>query len=133
MINLIKKDLLIQKKSFIFVFFYSLFMFVIFNNPAFVNMIYVMGMIISVYFFLITGNMEDEKNKSDILLNSLPVLRSRIVLAKYVSVFVYMFIGAFFLGIAGLVFHLPLFPFTTRLMNAAPDTSSKSTLFGLSR
>jgi len=118
MIFLLKKDLLIQKRSFLFLFIYGLFLFFLFNNPVFEEMIYIMGMIIGVYFFLITANMEDEKNKSEIILNSLPVSRSCIVLAKYLSVFVYIFIGALFLGIAGLIFQLPAIPVTPRLLKA---------------
>ena len=77
-----------------------------------------MGIIIGVYFFLITANMEDEKNKSEILLNSLPVSRSCIVLAKYLSVFVYIIIGAFLLGITGLFFQLPVIPIAPGLLKA---------------
>lgn len=118
MITLLKKDLLIQKKSFLFLFIYGCFLFIIFNNPVFEEMIYIMGMIIGVYFFLITANMEDEKNKSEILLNSLPVSRSCIVLAKYLSVFVYIIIGAFLLGITGLFFQLPVIPIAPGLLKA---------------
>lgn len=116
MIYLLKKDLLIQKKSFLFLFVFGIFMFIIFNNPVFENMIYVMGMIVTVYFFLITGNMEDEKNKSEIILNSLPLPRSRLVLAKYLSVFVYILIGAVILGVTGLLFQLPAIPITPRMI-----------------
>ena len=118
MILLLKKDLLIQKKSFLFLFLYGIFMFIIFNNPVFVDMIYIMGMIIAVYFFLVTASMEDEKNKSEIILNSLPLYRSQLVLAKYLSVFAYILIGAVFFGVVGLLFQLPTIPFTPRLLNA---------------
>lgn len=118
MIHLLKKDLLIQKKSFLFLFVYGIFMFFIFNNPVFEGMVYIMGMIIGVYFFLITASMEEERNKSEIVLNSLPVSRNRIVMAKYLSVFVYVLIGAIFLGFLGLLFQLPAIPIQTRLLKA---------------
>ena len=92
-------------------------MFIIFNNPVFENMIYIMGMIIAVYLFLVTANMEDEKNKSEIILNSLPLRRSRLVLAKYLSVFVYILIGAVILGITGLLFQLPVIPITPKILD----------------
>ncbi|MGI6576310.1 MAG: ABC-2 transporter permease [bacterium] len=117
MIFLLKKDLLIQKKSFLFLFFYGIFLLITFNNPVFRDTVYSMGLIITVYFFLITANMEDEKNKSEIVLNSLPLRRSQLVLAKYLSVFVYIFIGAIILGGLGLLFQLPAIPFTPRLLN----------------
>lgn len=117
-ILLLKKDLLIQKKSFLFLFLYGIFMFIVFNNPVFEDMIYIMGMIIAVYFFLVTASFEDEKNKSEIILNSLPLSKSQIVLAKYLSVFAYILIGAVFLGIVGLLFKLSAFPTTPRLIKA---------------
>ncbi len=117
MISLLKKDLLIQKKSFLFLFLFGIFMFIIFNNPVFEEMIYIMGMIIAVYFFLVTASLEDEKNKSEIILNSLPLCRSQLVLAKYLSVFAYIFIGVVFFGVVGLLFQLPALPFTPRLLN----------------
>lgn len=118
MILLLKKDLIIQKRSFLFLFFFGIFMFIVFNNPVFEDMIYIMGMIVTVYFLLVTASTEDEKNKSEIILNSLPVGRSQIVLAKYLSVFAYILIGAVFLGLVGLVFKLSAFSFTPRLINA---------------
>lgn len=81
-------------------------------------MIYIMGMIITVYFLLVTASTEDEKNKSEIILNSLPVGRSQLVMAKYLSVFAYILIGAVFLGLVGLLFKLSAFSFTVRLINA---------------
>ncbi|OQA09947.1 MAG: hypothetical protein BWY65_00889 [Firmicutes bacterium ADurb.Bin373] len=118
MISLLKKDLLIQKKSFLFLFLYGIFMFIVFNNPVFEDMIYIMGMIIAVYFFLVTASMEDDKNKSEIILNSLPLSKSQIVLAKYLSVFAYILIGAVLLGVVGLLFQLAAFSLTPRLINA---------------
>ena len=63
MILLLKKDLIIQKKSFLFLFFFGIFMFIVFNNPVFEDMIYIMGMIVTVYFLLVTASTEDEKKK----------------------------------------------------------------------
>lgn len=118
MIVLLRKDLLIQKKSFLFLFLYGIFLFIVFNNPVFEDMVYIMGMIIAVYFFLATASFEDEKNKSDIILNSLPLGRSQLVLAKYLSVFAYILLGAVFFGVTGLLFQLPALPFAPRLLKA---------------
>ncbi|EEG78813.1 ABC-2 transporter permease [Dethiobacter alkaliphilus] len=93
MIHLITKDLLIQKKTFLVVFLYNFFMLIVFSNEAFQGFIYIMGGVIVTYMFLITASTNDEKNNSDILISSMPVLRSSIVTAKYIAVFVYMVIG----------------------------------------
>ncbi|MGI5882997.1 MAG: ABC-2 transporter permease [Dethiobacteria bacterium] len=119
MIHLLKKELLIQKKSFLFLFVYGIFMFIVFSDPSFGGVVYIMGMIVVIYFFLITANMEEEKNKSEIILNSLPLPRNRLVLAKYFSVLVYIFIGATFLGLLGLLFQLPVIPITPKLISLA--------------
>ncbi|WP_066633734.1 ABC-2 transporter permease [Desulfolucanica intricata] len=42
---------------------------------------------------VLTACAYDDKNKADVLLNSLPVKRSSIVLARYISIFVYIVIG----------------------------------------
>lgn len=117
MIHLLKKELLIQKKTFLFFFAYGIFMFIIFNNSFFGNVIYIMGLIVAVYFFLITANAEEEKNKSEIILNSLPLPRNRLVLGKYLSVFVYILIGAIILGFLGLLFQLPVIPIKPKLLS----------------
>lgn len=116
MLTILKKDLLVQKNSFIFVFLYGLFIFIVFNDPVQSSVIYIMGMIITVYFFLRSGNDADIKNNSEIILISLPISRSRLVLARYISVFVYMLIGAVLMGGAGLLMQLPVFPITAGLI-----------------
>lgn len=116
--HLVKKDLLIQKKSFIFLFFFSLFMFIVYSNPIFEDFIYIMGIVLIVYIFLISANTEDEKNKGEIMLNSLPVRRRDIVLAKYFSVPVYILIGLIFLSVMAVLFRLPVIPLTPRLLNS---------------
>jgi ABC-2 type transport system permease protein len=117
MLNLVLKDLLIQKKSFLVLFLLGLFMFIVYSNPIFENFIYIMGGVMIVYIFLVSANAEDEKNKSEIVLVSLPLSRRDIVLAKYVSVPVYVVIGLGFLFLMALVFRLPLIPLMPRLIN----------------
>lgn len=109
MVHLMIKDLLIQKKSFLVILLLSFFMFVVFGNETFHGAIYVMGGWGTTYIFLMTANTNDEKNNSDILLNSLPVLRKTIVKAKYLTVFVYMAIGLTALTLLGFILSiLPL-------------------------
>ncbi|MBI6871544.1 ABC-2 transporter permease [Clostridium aciditolerans] len=94
MFNLIIKDILIQKKTVLFTFVYMLFLIVFLKEASFVS-----AMVMMSYILVITGFSLEEKNKSDIMLNSLPIKRRNIVLAKYLSVFIYFGIGvaAYFL------------------------------------
>lgn len=88
MLNLILKDLLIQKKSLILSLAYGVLFTVTFKNAS-SNIC----PLVIVYLLLAGACAYDDKNKSDILLNSLPMKRKNIVLAKYLSTFVYMIIG----------------------------------------
>lgn len=94
MFNLIIKDILIQKKTVLFTFVYMIFLIVFLKEGGFVS-----AMAIVSYMLVITGFSLEEKNKSDIMLNSLPIKRRDIVLAKYISVFIYFVVGiaAYFL------------------------------------
>ena len=87
MLNLIVKDILIQKKYLIFAIFYFLFLFFVFAKSSFLGFIYFFAVIATVYMIVTTAVDCDEK--SALLLNSLPVKRQEIVLAKYCSAFVY--------------------------------------------
>lgn len=94
MFNLIIKDILIQKKTVLFTFVYMLFLIVFLKEAGFVS-----AMVMISYILVITGFSLEEKNKSDIMLNSLPIKRRNIVLAKYLSAFIYFGVGvvAYFL------------------------------------
>lgn len=94
MFNLIIKDILIQKKTVLFTFVYMIFLIVFLKEAGFVS-----AMVMISYILVITGFSLEEKNKSDIMLNSLPIKRRNIVLAKYLSIFLYIGVGiaAYFL------------------------------------
>lgn len=88
MFNLVIKDILVQKKSILFALGYCFFLVFAFQSleqagPIAAN-------IAVVYILLINSFGYEDKNKSDIMLNSLPISRRDIVLAKYLSIFVYM-------------------------------------------
>ena len=87
MFNLIIKDILIQKKTLVFMLIYIIvFMFALrsLGSGAF------SGIIIAVTYQLVTTACnQEEKVNSDIILNSMPIRRRDIVLAKYLSIFVY--------------------------------------------
>lgn len=92
MINLIIKDILIQKRSFIYaVLIYPLIAIVAFSsNPG-----GMLGMgIYSIAYIMITGAFAyDEKSNADIFFNSLPVRKKDIVASRYLSLILFIAIG----------------------------------------
>jgi len=94
MLNLIIKDILIQKKTIIYALLYTIFMEVSFSSilPSGFGL-YVMSPMVITYLFISLAVQYDDKNKSEIILNSLPVKKSDIVIAKYVSTFVFGIVG----------------------------------------
>lgn len=87
MLNLILKDLLIQKKTLGFLGLYIIIFSIAFQSVgsgAFT------GIVIAVtYQLVVTASSLEEKSGSDIILNSLPISRGKIVAAKYLSVILY--------------------------------------------
>ncbi len=101
MVNLILKDILIQRKTFIYALFYGLFSVVIFPSSMTARGAYMFGGMSVAYLLIIYANGYDEKNKSEIILNSLPVKRNSIVAAKYAAVILFFMLGVAITGIAG--------------------------------
>lgn len=62
-----------------------------------------MGPVAISYMLVLSANANDEKNKSEIILNSLPISRSKIVFAKYLAVAVYIVLGLLLSGAVGAV------------------------------
>ncbi|MEA4963723.1 ABC-2 transporter permease [Lutispora sp.] len=91
MYNLIVKDMLIQKKQMIFSLAYMAFVLVAFQGMG--SSMFSAGLMAFTYMLAMTSCAYEDKNKSDVMLNSLPVKRSRIVAAKYLSVIVYLAMG----------------------------------------
>ncbi|OPZ92130.1 MAG: hypothetical protein BWY74_01741 [Firmicutes bacterium ADurb.Bin419] len=91
MLNLIIKDILIQKKNFIFGLLYLGFFVFVFQS---LGEAMFTGAIVAFVYLLTSGTFAyDDKNKADIMLNSLPIKRRDIVRAKYISLIVYMILG----------------------------------------
>lgn len=91
MFNLVIKDLMILKKTLLYAVIYVIFAMFAFR--------YMEGGALSAatvgicYMLMIQACALDDKNGSEIMLNSLPLLRRDIVLAKYLSVFLYAVIA----------------------------------------
>jgi ABC-type transport system involved in multi-copper enzyme maturation permease subunit len=102
-INLILKDILIQKKSFLYAMFYGIFALIAFPSTMAARGAYMFSGISITYLLIIYSNGYDEKNKSEIILNSLPVRRDSIVIAKYAAVFLFFVLGVIITGIEGAI------------------------------
>lgn len=126
MLSLILKDILVQKKTFLFMIFYSSFIIIMFNglnNPTFRETTYIMGSVGIAYLHIMSANGFDDKSKSDIILNSLPVQRKYIVLAKYLSVCVFVAVGLSITGLTGAIIKAVInsggWHFSVRFINGA--------------
>jgi len=87
MFNLILKDILVQKRTLLFGVIFMLIMILSFQqyeSPMFIASVTAFS-----YIMVQSSCAYDDKNKSDILLNSLPLNRSTIVTAKYISIFIF--------------------------------------------
>lgn len=87
MFNLVWKDLLLLKRYLLFASLYGVFALFAFGSMK--GAALSSGTIGASYMLLIQACAKDDKNKSEVMLNSLPLRRRDIVLAKYLSVFLY--------------------------------------------
>lgn len=88
MFQLIKKDILIQKKQIVFSLLLMLFFTLTLSNlgPTGITI----GILAITYQLGLGASAIEEKNNSDMILISLPIKKKTIVLSKYVSIFVYL-------------------------------------------
>lgn len=91
MYNLILKDILILKKTFLFTLLYVPFMAIAFQGSG-AGMVTI-GVVGATYMLITTACAHDDKSNSNIILNSLPIKRNRIVISKYMSIYFYGIIG----------------------------------------
>ncbi|WP_411679906.1 ABC-2 transporter permease [Clostridium thailandense] len=93
MFNLVLKDILIQKKYLFFsIVYFFFFTFMFKDHPS---ILFGTVPIMISYMLLIGACGFDDKNKSEIMLNSLPINRVTLVISKYISVCVFISIGIF--------------------------------------
>ncbi len=120
--NLILKDLYIQKKSLLIALLYIVLFMVVYRNLE--SMMFT-GASVAFSYILITGAFAiDDKNKADIMLNCLPVKRSQIVMAKYITLFVFMIMGALFYSTVYAAITLAQVPITIYPINLTALTGS---------
>lgn len=102
MLNLVWKDFLILKRYLWLAPLYGFFAFFIFRTMP--DAALSAGTVMVTYLLMIQAITQDDKNQSEIMLNSLPLRRKDIVLAKYLSVFLYAaLVILFFLLTQGVV------------------------------
>lgn len=123
MYNLILKDLLISKKAIPVMFLYGIFALILFNEVA-----YTVGITVITLTLITRVGAYEEFDHGEILIVSLPVKRSRIVMAKYLVTIVYVLIANIAFWIGYMIFKLldlpiRLFPITL--------TSVSAMIFGL--
>lgn len=93
MFNLIKKDFILSRKINIFVVIYTLFiaaMGLVMPDPLVSTFLYTLGMLTLIFITVIYTNGYDDKYKSEIVLNSLPIDKENIVRAKYMTLILFI-------------------------------------------
>ncbi|HDR6312849.1 TPA: ABC-2 transporter permease [Bacillus cereus] len=88
--QLILKDFIIQWKFLIWYILYPVFFYMALTDTE--NLFIIMSVIITVGATVKTFE-EDSKNESEVILNSLPILRKQIVYAKYIVAMIILFIS----------------------------------------
>ena len=117
MLNLLRKDILVQKHTIWFALGYSIFIFFAFSNKTFAPFVYIMGAVAISYVLILSAVQSELKNNSDLVLLSLPVKRQEVVAAKYLAILVFILLSLITMGIIGLIFMQSPLPFPTRLIN----------------
>ncbi|MCY6960358.1 ABC-2 transporter permease [Clostridium brassicae] len=112
MINLIKKDLALNvNKRTLWVFIVYFFIIVITSEsylPS--NNKYIIIVSTMAYFIAAASFSFDDRLKGDYIINSLPIKRKDIVLAKYVSIILYTIVALVFTGVlGGLISYIGIF------------------------
>ncbi|AYO31493.1 ABC-2 transporter permease [Biomaibacter acetigenes] len=103
MFNLVLKDFLIQKKTFLIAFVYSVFFFIVFRGNVFKDFVYIMGSVAIGYIYIMYTVNLDEKNKSYLIINSLPVTRRQVVMSRYLFYIAVIFIGILIMSLVGMI------------------------------
>jgi hypothetical protein len=112
MFSLVLKDILVQKKYVLFSIGYAFFFTFVFKAMAFT-----MIPCIVAYMLILGACAYDDKNKCELMLNSLPINRTILVISKYLSTFVFIFAGILLTFASTTILNLTGFTHFNRLMN----------------
>ncbi|KAA5806217.1 ABC-2 transporter permease [Thermoanaerobacterium thermosaccharolyticum] len=108
MYSLLLKDILVQKKQFLYGILLAAVYSFAFGSD---NLDGVLTVFVFPYIFVLTAASYEEKNKAEMILISLPIKRSLLVMEKYVSVFLFAALGAIeYIIVVGIgnLFQLPI-------------------------
>lgn len=116
MFNLIKKDILVQKKYIYFIFIYLFIGLVAFRTMPDSATTYLIATTIA--FFFIAGSFSyDEQNKTYMVINSLPIKRNSLIISKYISVLIYTLLSLLIIYIFTLIVFTLKLPYKIELLN----------------
>lgn len=124
MFSLVLKDILVQKKYVLFSLFYAFFLSFVFKSNSDASMIFIMIPSMVAYMFVLGACGYDDKNKCEIMLNSLPINRSILVISKYLSTLTFIFIAILLTFVAATILNLFGFAHFNILMNLKNALSS---------
>ncbi|MCG8643261.1 MAG: ABC-2 transporter permease, partial [Desulfobacterales bacterium] len=110
MFNLIKKEFFIQKRNLLVAFLYSIFAMFVFQN--FESGAFIISGVAITYILFMNASFLDEKSRTEIVINSLPIDRKDVVLAKYLSVIVFTIYAIVAYWIASFILKLLALPIT---------------------
>ncbi len=115
MLSLILKDVLIQKKYLLVSILYALFFTFCFKSNS--SMVFNMLPIMIAYVLINGACSFDDKNKSEMMLNSLPINRANLIISKYLSTILFIFIGIALVFTFSTILNFSGFIHMNRLMN----------------
>ncbi|WP_404406305.1 ABC-2 transporter permease [Jeotgalibacillus malaysiensis] len=98
MLNLIRRDIILQKRQMIIFIPFILF-FVLTGVPP------ILTFFVASFFIPFNAYAYDEKTDANILLNSLPYTRKQIVAARYVGALVFMFVASVLVALSMMIFN----------------------------
>lgn len=93
MFNLVLKDFLIQKKGLIFSLIYCIVFTIMFQAQSNASLVFVAVPSVVAFLLIQYACAYDDKNKSYVMLNSLPISRKDIVISKYISMLIFILVG----------------------------------------
>lgn len=109
MLSLMRKDIYLLWKSIAFCMLYLVFMLLVFSGLDDATTVFTLCVFAIVHMLVMTGCALDDRNKSDIILNSMPLSRPAIVGARYLMFLVYaVFAAAFYIIAAWIAGNLNL-------------------------
>lgn len=103
MYNLLVKDLYLIKKHLWVTVFYSFITFILLHGIRDAEIVYSIGIVMIGYTMTIYTTAYDDKNDSEVILNSLPTSRFQIVFTRYISVFLFAVLGVVTMIFAGFI------------------------------